>query len=85
MTTSSHEGEIACVELVELVTAYLENALSADDRVRFEQHLAICEGCDAYLEQMRETIRLSGTLREEQLDGEARGALLHAFRSWAAR
>ena len=79
----SHHSEITCVELVELVTAYLEDALSAEDRVRFEQHLVMCEGCTTYLEQMRETIRLAGTLREDDLDDHARDALLHAFRTWS--
>jgi anti-sigma factor RsiW len=80
---TSHHSEITCVELVELVTAYLEGALSAEDRVRFEQHLVVCEGCTTYLEQIRETIRLAGTLRAEDLDDHARDALLHAFRTWA--
>jgi len=34
--------------------------------------------------QMRSTIRLAGTLREEHLQPRAREALLHAFRGWAA-
>jgi len=76
-------SELTCAELVELVTAYLEGALPADERVRFEQHLVMCEGCIAYLDQMRETVRLTGTLREEHLDDHARDALLHAFRTWA--
>jgi anti-sigma factor RsiW len=79
---TSH-SEITCVELVELVTAYLEGALSDEDRVRFEQHLVVCEGCTTYLEQIRETIRLAGTLRAVDLDDHARDALLHAFRTWA--
>jgi len=52
--------------------------------VRFENHIAGCDGCTAYLEQMRETIRLTGTLREQQISPDARAALLHAFRGWAS-
>ncbi|MGN6358798.1 MAG: anti-sigma factor family protein, partial [Thermomicrobiales bacterium] len=51
-------NELSCQELVELVTDYLEGALSAEDRARFEAHLATCRGCTAYVEQMRLTIRL---------------------------
>ncbi len=80
--TTNH-GEMTCVELVELVTAYLDGGLPDADRVRFEQHLLICEGCSAYLDQMRTTIRITGRLREEHLDDPARDALLHAFRGWA--
>jgi anti-sigma factor RsiW len=75
---------IACRDLVELVTDYLEGALSPQQRARFQSHIAGCDGCTAYLEQMRETIRLTGTLREQQISPEARTALLHAFRGWAS-
>ena len=75
---------IACRDLVELVTDYLEGALSPEQHARFENHIAGCDGCTAYLEQMRETIRLTGTLREQQISPEARAALLRAFRGWAS-
>jgi anti-sigma factor RsiW len=52
--------DLTCRELVELVTDYLEDALPAGERERFEAHLAECEGCDAYVEQIRATIRLAG-------------------------
>ena len=73
---------MTCEELVELVTDYLEAALSADDRLRFEDHLAICDGCTAYLDQMKRTIRTVGYLREDDVQGEARDRLLEAFRTW---
>ncbi|MDX6548114.1 MAG: hypothetical protein QOG33_1664 [Gaiellales bacterium] len=81
--TMTEGSEITCAQLVELVTAYLDDALPAGDRLRVEQHLVICAGCTAYLDQMRDTIRLTGTLREQRLDGAVRDALLHAFRTWA--
>jgi anti-sigma factor RsiW len=73
---------LSCRELVELVTFYFEGALSRRDRRRFAAHLRACDGCSAYVEQMRETIRLAGVLREEDVDPRARDALLHAFRDW---
>jgi predicted anti-sigma-YlaC factor YlaD len=73
---------ITCQELVELVTEYLEGTIDADMRVRFEQHLALCDGCTYYLEQMRETIRLSGKVTEDQIPVAQRGRLLQAFRDW---
>ncbi|MDP9295682.1 MAG: zf-HC2 domain-containing protein [Actinomycetota bacterium] len=75
---------MSCRELVELVTAYLEGTLPGDDRARFEEHLAGCEGCSNYLEQMRTTIRLTGMLSPESLSPAAERALLSAFRSWRA-
>jgi anti-sigma factor RsiW len=54
------ERELACRQVVELVTAYLDDALDPVDRERFEEHLVFCDGCANYLEQMRATIRLAG-------------------------
>jgi len=74
--------EMACAELVELVTAYLEGALSPEERLRLERHLSACDGCTRYLEQMRTTIRLSGMLTEEAIPVEGRAELLRVFRAW---
>jgi anti-sigma factor RsiW len=76
------EQPLTCHEVVELVTDYLEGALSAGDRRRVEEHLSLCDGCHRYLEQMRETIRLTGGLTEEQIPEEQRRELLEAFREW---
>lgn len=75
-------GELTCKELVELVTDYLEDALPADERARMDGHLSGCEGCASYLEQMRQTIRLTGRLREENLTPDQRDDLLELFRGW---
>jgi anti-sigma factor RsiW len=77
------DRELACREVVELVTAYLENALDPADRERFEEHLVFCDGCEHYLEQMRTTIRLTGR-SEDQLPAELQAELLEAFRGWRA-
>ena len=74
--------ELTCQRLVEIVTDYVEDALPPGERVEFEKHLVMCDGCSTYLEQMRETIRLTGRLREEQVPAEARESLLQAFRGW---
>ena len=75
---------LSCREVVELVTGYLEGALSEADEVRFEEHLAMCEGCAAYLDQMRRTISLVGRLDPEAIDLEACNRLMHAFEDWKA-
>ena len=59
--------EMPCQELVELVTAYLDESLSRRDRRRFEAHIEGCEHCTTYVEQMRETIEVTGRLTEEDL------------------
>lgn len=75
-------NELSCKELVELVTAYVEDALPPPERARFEAHLQVCAGCQNYLQQMRQTIALVGRLDEEALQPEARRALLQVFRNW---
>jgi anti-sigma factor RsiW len=73
---------LSCQELVELVTDYLEGALSSDEHLRFEEHIATCNGCRVYLEQIRMTIRLVGSLTVEALPAGAQAELLDAFRGW---
>lgn len=73
---------MTCEEFVELVTAYLEGALSAPDRTAFEAHLRDCPGCDRYLEQFRVTIDLLGELPPRSLSPEGRTRLLAAFADW---
>ena len=73
---------MTCAELVELVTAYLEGTLSDEERRAFDEHLALCPGCDRYLHQFRTTVELLGELPEESLSAPARERLLDAFAQW---
>ena len=73
---------LSCQELVELVTDYAENALSVEDRTRFEEHLGICEGCRNYVDQMRATVATVRRLSPDELSPEAEQALLAAFSGW---
>jgi anti-sigma factor RsiW len=77
--------QLSCQELVELVTDYLEGALQPGERARFEAHIKPCDGCRAYLHQIRTTIELTGRLTPEQLEPAAEAALLSAFRDWHSR
>lgn len=51
--------DIRCVDAVELVTEYLDVALDASDHAAFETHLAHCEGCTIFVDQIRMTIHLT--------------------------
>jgi anti-sigma factor RsiW len=73
---------VNCQTFVELVTAYLEDQLSAEERAAFEEHLRLCPGCETYLDQFRTTISLLGQLPEESISEGARTRLLHAFAGW---
>ena len=74
------EDPLVCREFVELVTSYLEGTLPEHERVRMDAHLAECDGCAGYLDDMR---RLVGSLHETPEpppDEATRDALLRAFR-----
>lgn len=79
---SLRRGDILCQQAVELVTDYLEGALSRRDRRRFEAHLKACSNCAAYLEQIRLTIQLTGEIEPEDLSAEARQDLTDLYRRW---
>ena len=74
----------SCQELVELVTDYLEGALTPADLRRFEEHIALCDACTEYLRQFRETIRIVGAITPDDLSPEAEAELLTVFRGWAS-
>jgi anti-sigma factor RsiW len=75
-------SDLTCRELVDLVTEYLDGALSLEDRSRFEEHVISCPPCRAYLEQMQTTLRLLGSIPEETVSPDAEAVLVAAFRGW---
>lgn len=75
-------NDLACNDLVELVTDYLEDALPPLQRARVEAHLDECNGCREYLAQMRQTIAVLGRLRAESIEPVMRDRLLQVFRDW---
>jgi anti-sigma factor RsiW len=74
--------DLVCQTAVELVTDYLEGALSRTERHRFERHLADCPNCTEYLAQMRATIRLAGSLEPEDLSPQMADELVALYRRW---
>jgi anti-sigma factor RsiW len=74
--------DLVCQQVVELVTDYLEGALSRPVRRRFEAHLADCPHCTEYLAQMRATISLTGRLAPEDLTPQMREELVEVYRRW---
>jgi predicted anti-sigma-YlaC factor YlaD len=79
--------ELTCKEVVELATEYLEGVLPPAGRARFEAHLAGCPGCRIYLDQLRKTTRVLGSLREEEAGLAPRTveALRRVFEGWKGR
>jgi anti-sigma factor RsiW len=81
MTTIATRG-LACQEIVELVTDYLEGAMDAPLRASFDAHLAGCPHCTHYLEQIEATIRIAGRIEAQDLSPEFRAGLVEAFRDF---
>jgi predicted anti-sigma-YlaC factor YlaD len=79
-------GHLRCVEFVELVTAYLEDAVEAAMRDRIDDHLRLCEGCRNYRDQVQATIATIGRVGEEDepvdLPEDVRAGLVAAFHLW---
>jgi predicted anti-sigma-YlaC factor YlaD len=75
-------ADLTCQELVELVSDYLDGALDRETTDRFEQHVALCRGCETYLDQMKETVSLLGEIPLETLSEEMQATLLRTFRDF---
>ena len=75
-------GGISCREVVEIVTAYLEDALSPEQRSRMRTHLEMCPPCAEYVEQVRTTRRLAEAATAELELRPDRDALLTVFREF---
>ena len=78
----SVDADISCREVVELLSAFIDGELPLPLRARVETHLAGCDGCTMVLEELRQTIRLTGELSEDRLTDAQRATLLAAFRGW---
>ena len=76
------DDPLVCREVVELVTDYLEDAMSPADRSEFERHLRTCPDCVAYVEQTRRAAEIMGKVAPEPPTGATRAALLETFRSF---
>lgn len=80
--TELRAPRLACREVVELLSDYLEGALPAAERARVEAHLETCPECVAYLAQLRTTIGALGRLREDEVPVRMLERLVVAFRGW---
>ena len=76
---------LKCIEVVELVSDYLDGELDPETRRRVEAHLALCPACQVYVEQVRETVRTLRYLPAEELPEYAVVELEAAFATFARR
>jgi anti-sigma factor RsiW len=81
-TICPREEDLACQEVVEIVSDYLDGRLAPAERRRFEAHLQGCPYCTEYVAQLREVGGALRGLAAESIALERRDALLEAFRGW---
>jgi hypothetical protein len=81
--TGEFEHGYTCREIVDLATEYVEGALTTSQMTQFELHLNFCEGCVAFVDQIRRTATMAGRLSEEEIPEETKVKLLDAFRDWS--
>jgi anti-sigma factor RsiW len=82
--TDDITNDLACKELVEIITDYLEGTLPERERARFDAHLMTCAPCREYVAEMHTTLRLTGRLTVESISPATRDQLLQAFRRMKA-
>ena len=77
--------DLACTEVVELVTYYLEGTLPEAERRRVAAHLHSCSGCGEYFDQIKTVAGTLGGLRDEAIPHELRDSLIASFREFRER
>ena len=85
---SERLGRMTCIEFVELVTDFLEDAVDDAARGAMGEHLHLCDGCRNYLDEMRATVATIGASRSREAanpTAEVRAGLVAVFRLWQAR
>lgn len=75
---------LVCRQAVDLMSDYIEGALSERERSRLEAHLADCPHCTEYLAQLRVTIDALGVAAPGDLPDEAVDELVALYRRWRA-
>jgi len=76
--------EIICRQFVEMASDYLEGAVGEEDLELVEEHLAMCDWCRGYLDQIETTAHVVGAaadVQDAQPPAETVEGLLGAFRA----
>lgn len=73
-------GAVHCEQVAERTTDYLENALTAAARRRYERHLEGCDACREGLRRMRTLLELARQVPPPTPSPRLREQLLATFR-----
>ena len=75
------DTRLACDDVMQRVTEYLDEALPPGAKGSFERHLAECVGCARYLQEIRQTVHRLGALPREPMPASMKVRLLRALHS----
>ena len=81
---------LTCRQLIEFLGDHHDGTLPADERARFDEHLAACPECREYLRTYEDTIRLGKAafaesddpVPAEPIPADVEAKLLERFRDW---
>lgn len=74
--------DLECRQAVELLSDYLDGGLTRRQRRRLRRHLARCDACSAFLEQLEVTLAVAGQVDTDELDPEVVDGLVDLYRQW---
>jgi len=80
----SAPDELVCREVVELVTAYLDDALEPAQRAALERHLAVCPHCTEYFAQIKLVRAAAGRVTSTDIAPQAKQDLMALYERWRA-
>jgi len=83
-SAGSESADLVCREAVELVTAYLDDALEPGPRAALERHLAGCPHCSEYFAQIGLVRQTAARVEPEDLVPDARRDLMALYQQWRA-
>lgn len=75
------DSRLACDDVMQRVTEYLDGALPPGAAAAFERHLAECANCTRYLQEIRQTIHRLNALPREPMPAAMKDRLLQALHS----
>jgi len=73
-----------CKQMTEMASDRTEGNLGFLERLRFDRHLARCEGCQAYVRQLAATTQALRRLAGPEIPPALNAALMAQFDAWAA-
>ena len=73
---------LVCRDALELFGSYIDGTLSRRNRRLLERHLAMCDACAAYLDQIRASIAASGVAVADDLDSDVLEGLVDVFEKY---